>query len=194
MTQGNKQKYVFADGRQASILDLDKGTRLMLIQPRKVYLEMPFPPHGMMSSNVPSVTFKKTGSVEKIAGYSCDDYLGTGTLPGGSIKVETCVSTTAPGAAGFTQFQKTMAEKVKGTPMAMMAATPPGIPLKLNTTLTPTGPSERPPVTAKITVTKVTKQSMPMMMGHMPPPGMPGHAAPGAAAPSPGAAPSKVPE
>jgi hypothetical protein len=210
MVQGNKQKYVLGDGKQSSITDLDKGTRVVVLESRKSYMEMPFPPQGMHDSNPPSVTFKKIGSQQSIAGYSCDDYVGTGSVPGGDMKVEGCFSTTAPGAANFTDFQRMMAEKVKGTPLAIMSQTPPGIPLKVDTTLTPKIPG-RPPMTAKMTVTKVaeenlsadafeapkgyTKQTMPMMMGHMPPPGMmggrPQSGGPGS---SPATAPSKVPE
>lgn len=208
MVQGNKQKYILGGGKQSSITNLDTGTRMMILEPRKAYMEMPFPPKGMQSGSAPSVTFKKTGGHQTIAGYTCDDYVGTGSVPGGDMKVQGCFSTTAPGAKNFTEFQNTMAEKVKGTPLDLMSHTPPGIPLKVDTTLTPTG-AGRAPMTARMTVTKVTeenlpastfeppkgytKQEMPMMTGHMPPPGMAGHPAPGAAT-NPGAPPSKVPE
>jgi len=219
MVQGNKQKYVVGDGNQSSITDLDQGTRMMVSNARKMYVEMPFPPKGMMmppNSNRSPLAFKKTGAHEKIAGYACDDYSGTGSLGENEMTVTGCFSTSAPGAANFTAFQKTMTAKVKGTPMALMSDTPSGIPLKIDTSLKQKS-GARPPVVTHMTVTKVTeqdlpadtftppkdytKQQMPMMgmtgpgMGGRPMgPGMMGKPVPGASPASPAAAPNKVPE
>jgi hypothetical protein len=216
MVQGNKQKYVIGDGQQASITDLDQGSRMMVSNARKMYVEMPFPPKGMPmppGGNKSALSFKKTGAHEKIAGYTCDDYTGTGSLGDNQMTVNGCFSTTAPGAANFTAFQKTMTAKVKGTPMALMSDTPAGIPLKIDTSLKQkTG--GRAPITTHMTVTKVTeqdlsagtfqapkdytKQQMPMMGmpggAGMRGPGMMGKPVGGAPPAAPAPAPSKVPE
>lgn len=205
MVQGNKQKYVIGD-KQSSITDLDNGKRIMILPSRKVYIEMPFPPQGMPpSSKAPGLSFKKTGTQEKLIGYQCDDYLGTGTLGGADLTVNGCFSTTAPGAESFTAFQRTMEEKVKGTPLALMSDAPAGIPLKVETTLK-FKVGNRPPTKTQMTVASIstkdlpadtfeapkdyTRQQMPMGggMGAHPMP------APGSAPANSGGAPNKVPE
>jgi hypothetical protein len=45
-----------------------------------------------------------------------------------------CFSDSAPGATEYTNFQRKMAEKVKGTPMANMGQIPQGVPLRLTVT------------------------------------------------------------
>jgi hypothetical protein len=225
MVQGNKQKSVIDDGKQSLVTNLDQGTRLMIYDSRKTYIEMPFPPKGMATApNQSGLAFKKTGTHQKISGFDCDDYTGTGTVSGSELTVNGCFSKTAPGAANFTTFQKTMSEKVKGTAMALMSAAPEGIPLKIDTTMKMPGMPQmanRPPMATHMTVSKVTekelaadifeapkgytKQQMPMMgaMGHAPMAMGPGGTVkppkpvtpPNAAgAASPAAAPNKVPE
>jgi hypothetical protein len=208
MVQGNKQKYVIGDGKQASITDLDAGTRAMISNARKMYVVMPFPPKGMqMPANAGKspLAFSKTGGHETIAGYSCDDYTGTGSMGQNEMTVTGCFSTSAPGAANFTAFQKTMSQKVQGTPMALMSDTPAGIPLKIDTSLKQkTG--GRQPIVTHMTVTKVTEQDLPAdtfvppkdytkqqmpMMGMMAP-GMMGKPPAGAPAANPPTAPNKV--
>jgi Domain of unknown function (DUF4412) len=209
MVQGNKQKYVIGDGQQSSITDLDLGTRMMVSNARKMYIEMPFPPQGMKmprEGEKAALSFKPTGGHEKIAGYACDDYTGTGSLGENEITVKGCFSTSAPGAANFTTFQKTMTEKVKGTPMALMSDTPSGIPLKIDTSLKQkTG--GRAPIETHMMVSKVTEQDLPagtfeapkgytkqqMPVMGMGGPGMRGKSAGGAPS-APASAPSKVPE
>jgi hypothetical protein len=180
MVQGNKQKSIIDDGKQTLITNLDQGTRMMVNDARKMYVEMPFPPQNMpkpTSANTSGLTFKKTGSTQTLAGYSCDDYSGTGTMGGNEITVNGCFSMSAPGAADFTGFQKAMTEKVKGTPMALMSDAPPGVPLKIDTTMKVThmmmpgmSPQQaeemnkrlaaRPPIVTHMTVSKVTAQEL----------------------------------
>ncbi|MGH7838824.1 MAG: DUF4412 domain-containing protein, partial [Candidatus Binataceae bacterium] len=138
MVQGNKQKSVIDDGKQSLITDLDQGTRMMISDARKMYVEMPFPPKGMpktSAANPSALSFKKTGATQTIASYSCDEYTGAGTMSGNAMTVTGCFSTSAPGADAFTNFQKAMTDKVKGTPMALMSDAPPGVPLKIDTTM-----------------------------------------------------------
>ncbi|HVN88522.1 MAG TPA: DUF4412 domain-containing protein [Candidatus Binataceae bacterium] len=162
--QGNKQKSVIDDGQQWLITDLDAGTRTVVYTARKSYMDMPFPPKGMPNSpNQTGLTFKKTGAHEKLIGYECDDYTGTGKLPSGDITVNGCFSTSAPGASNFTTFQKTMSDKVKGTPMALMSTAPEGIPLKIETTMKMSAMPQmanRPPIVTKMTVSKVTEENL----------------------------------
>jgi hypothetical protein len=47
-----------------------------------------------------------------------------------------CFSDSAPGASDYNDFQRKMADKVKGTPMANMGQLPPGVPLTLSITTT----------------------------------------------------------
>ena len=187
MVQGNKQKSVIDDGKQSLVTNLDQGTRMMIRDASKSYIEMPFPPKGMPNMpNQAGLTFKKAGTHQKVSGYECDDYVGTGTVSGSELTINGCFSTSAPGAANFTAFQKTMSDKVKGTPMALMSAAPEGIPLKIDTTMKMAGTAQmanRPPMVTHMTVSRVTekelaadtfeapkgytKQQMPMMGGMM---------------------------
>ena len=179
MVQGNKQKSVLDGGKQAMIMNLDDGTQTIIYGERKVYMVMPYPPKGMpmMQGAKNGLNFKKTGESHKVAGYSCDEYLGTGAMGANQITVRGCFSTTAPGSDQFTAFQKTMFDKVKGTPMAMMAAAPPGIPLRIDTSvkvtsmnvpgMTPQQSAQlnqrlanRPPIVTHMTVTKITEQQL----------------------------------
>lgn len=223
MVQGNKQKSVIDEGQQSLITDLDAGTRSMIYSARKTYMEMPFPPKGMPTTpNQTGLTFKKTGTHQKLVGYDCDDYTGSGKIASGEITVNGCFSSAAPGAQNFTTFQKTMADKVKGTPMALMSAAPEGIPLKIETTMKMNAipqMANHPPMVTKMTVLKITekdlpadefappkdysKQQSPMMgMGHGPmmggsngmKPGTPPQMGAPMMKASPAAAPTKVPE
>jgi hypothetical protein len=218
MIQDKKHKSVIDDGKQTMIINLDNGTRTMFNEARKTYFQMPFPPSNMPMANadISPLSFKKTGNHEKIAGYDCDDYTGSGKMGMNEMMVSGCFSPSAPGVADFASFQKAMSEKVKGTPMAMMSDTPPGVPLKIDTTVKPVTPAgtdknkpmmTRPPMVTHMVVSKVTakdlppdtfqppkdytKQEMPMMGGMGP--GMMGKPAapPGANSSAPD---KKVPE
>ncbi len=179
MVQGNKQKSIIDDGKQSLVTNLDNGTRMMISSERKMYVEMPFPSKGMpvMQDAGKGLDFKKTGEHHTIAGYPCDDYLGTGTMGGNQMTVRGCFSTAAPGAAEFNAFQKAMAAKVKGTPMAMMASAPAGVPLQIDTSMkvthmmvpgmTPQQAEEfnkrlanRPPVVTHMTVSKISTRQL----------------------------------
>lgn len=179
MIEGNKQKSVSETGQQM-ITDLDAGTIMMLNPAHKSYVQMPFPPPsipGMTGNNTP-LTFKKTGVNKKIAGYSCDEYTGSGNMGGNEYTVKGCFSKSAPGSSDFSAFQKTMALKVKGTPMATMADVPQGVPLELDSTTKVThvpsmanmSPDQaaklkqmlanRPPIVTHTTVTKVSSENL----------------------------------
>jgi hypothetical protein len=182
MIQGNKQKSVMEGGTESVVTDLDTGTMTMMSAPRKAYVQVPFPPQGsmatMMQANTAStLKFKKTGSHQKVAGYTCDDYIGSGNMGGNELTVNGCFSTSAPGASDFTAFQKTMAAKVKGTSMGMMGQVPDGVPLKIDSTTKVTHISmpgmspeqtakiskmlaNRPPTVTHMTVMKITTQKL----------------------------------
>jgi hypothetical protein len=180
MVQGNKQKSVIDDGKQSLITDLDQGTRMMISDARKMYVEMPFPPKGTPPApgGSSALVFKKTGGTQTLIGYPCDEYTGTGTMGGNEMTVTGCFSTSAPGAADFTSFQRAMTDKVKGTPLALMSDAPAGVPLKIDTTLKMThmampgmSPQQaeemskrlagRPPIVTHMTVTKISAQDLP---------------------------------
>lgn len=180
MIEGNKQKMVM--DRETVVTDLDKGVMYMLDPQHKTYLELPFPPHGRMAAmmagaGASTLNFKKTGSRATVAGYSCDEYNGTGNMMGNQYTVKGCFSTKAPGSADFTAFQRKMEVKVKGTPMEMTGSIPDGVPLKLDsrTKLTHVSvpgmsPEQaaklnqmlagRPPVVTETTVTKIASRSL----------------------------------
>jgi len=180
MIQGHKERLV--SGMRAVIVDLDKSTIDVLDPSKKSYLEMPFPPKGMMAQSIggPAMRvsdFTKAGNSRTVAGFSCDDYKGSGQLPMGKFNTTYCVSTKAPGAAEFTEFQKTMVAKLKAEQPTIAGKMPDGIPLAEDTTtqmvFTNFGNmppamveklkaqlANRPPIVTKSEVTKVEEKSI----------------------------------
>jgi hypothetical protein len=141
MIEGDKQKSVIGNGERSVITDLGKGTMMMVDGQHKIYVEFPFPPKGgdtaaMSGAVAPTISFKKTGGHDKLIGYSCDEYSGAGTVGGNSVNMSGCFSDSAPGASDYSNFQRQMADKVKGTTMANMGQIPPGVPLRLRITTT----------------------------------------------------------
>jgi Domain of unknown function (DUF4412) len=134
MVQGNKQKVV--TGKNEVILDLDKGMMYIVDTPRKDYLEIPFPPRGALGAAMlhnTGLKFTNSGKSSKIAGYSCEDYTGSGKTMFGDYTVTECVAKHAPGAAEFFKFQKLMASKLKSTGAAPSGDVPDGIPMSSET-------------------------------------------------------------
>ena len=141
MIEGDKQKSIIDNGNRTVITDLGKGTMTMVDGTRKSYVEFPFPPKGgsmaaMQGGVTPTINFKKTGGHDKIIGYSCDVYSGSGAVGGNSVSMSGCFSDSAPGATDYSNFQRKMADKVKGTSMANMGQIPQGMPLTLTITTT----------------------------------------------------------
>jgi len=176
MIEGNKQKTQV--GENSMVLDLDKGTRTIMNSGKRTFVEMPFPPNTPMKLEMTPMKFKKTGTRETVAGYSCDEYTGAASMGGNQSTLKACFSTRAPGAGDFTTFNKAMAQKVKGTAMAMMGEMPDGAPLKLESTtkithismpgMTPDQTAKitemlakRPPTVTHMTITKIAVQSLP---------------------------------
>jgi Domain of unknown function (DUF4412) len=178
MVQGNKQKTVTA--RSQVVIDLDKGSMYVINPAEKAYVEMPFPPTGkmgkLMAQRMAAMDFQKTGKHATVAGYPCDEYTGGGDMGNGTYKVVGCFSSSAPGAADFTAFQKGMAAKLKGDSTAKDNI-PGGLPLEVTSTTKMTSfnmpgisseqaakikdmLAKRPPVTNKTVVTKVTVQEI----------------------------------
>ncbi|HEX3408772.1 MAG TPA: DUF4412 domain-containing protein [Candidatus Binataceae bacterium] len=219
MIQGNKQKMVTE--RAQVVTDLDTGKMFLMNPEKKQYVEVPFPPSGamaqMMNQKMSTLSFKKTGASKTINGYACEEYTGAGSMMGNDYKVSGCFSTKAPGATDFDTFQKTMANKVKGTAMAMQGEVPDGVPIELDSTTKMTNFSmpgmspdqasklkqmfaNRPPVVSKTTVTQIASKDLPGDTFAVPagfskqqmPSGPMGGPAPGGPPPPPAA--SKVPQ
>jgi hypothetical protein len=172
MIEGDKQKSIIGNGERSIITDLGKGTMTVVNGIRKTYVEFPFPPKGKAAAAMaggvsPTISFKKTGGHDKIIGYSCDKYSGVGTVSGNSISLSGCFSDSAPGAADYSNFQREMADKVKGTAMANMGQIPPGVPLRLTVTTAMGGApvtemsTDREVVTST-TVSRIRTKSLPL--------------------------------
>jgi Domain of unknown function (DUF4412) len=134
MVQGNKQKVV--TGNNQVILDLDKGTMYVVDVPQKNYLEIPFPPRGAIAAAMlrnTGLSFKKVGKSQKVAGYSCEEYTGSGKTMFGEYHVTECVARSAPGAKEFYAFQKLMASRLKSSGAAPSGDIPDGIPMSSET-------------------------------------------------------------
>ncbi|HZO80570.1 MAG TPA: DUF4412 domain-containing protein [Candidatus Binataceae bacterium] len=139
MVQGHKEKLV--SERNSVVIDLDKGTMILIDPGQKVFAEMPFPPHTMMAANTSSelnLNFKKTGKQSKVIGYSCSEYAGAGKTMIAAVTTTACFSNSAPGAAEFSEFTKAMAKRLQAA-KAMAGAMPDGIPLTMVSTRTMSG-------------------------------------------------------
>ena len=133
LLQGHKEKMV--SDRNTFVIDLDKGTMMLIDPNQKAYAEMPFPPHGMSSApgQQLDLNFKKTGKSSKILDYGCDEYTGAGQTTMATVSTSGCFSTGAPGAAEFTEFTKAMGLKLNSA-NAMAGKMPAGIPLTMDST------------------------------------------------------------
>ncbi len=133
LVQGNKEKVV--SGRNMFVIDLDRGTMMLIDPNRKAYAEMPFPPHQMLMNpgQQLDLNFKKTGKASKVLGYACEEYRGGGKTAMAEVSTSGCFSTSAPGAAEFSKFTKTMGLKLKSA-KAMAGTMPNGIPLTMDST------------------------------------------------------------
>ncbi len=91
----------------AVVDDLDKRARITIDYRRKLYyVENPFPEEVGDQVNPRNVDdFKPTGKVRKIAGYSCEEYIGTGdSARWGRVTEVFCVSKDAPGLREYAEF------------------------------------------------------------------------------------------
>jgi hypothetical protein len=135
MVQGHKEKMI--SERNVFVIDLDKGIMMLVDPSQKAYAEMPFPPHGM--SNSPGqqldLNFQKTGKSSKVLDYHCEEYSGAGKTAMAAVSTSGCFSTSAPGAAEFTEFTQAMGMKLKSA-RAMAGKMPSGVPLTMDSTRT----------------------------------------------------------
>ncbi len=180
MVQGHKQK--ISDEQRTIVIDLDADKQLVMLPSAKTYFENPFGMRGRTGSMMApraagTMEFKKTGKARTVAGYKCYDYEATGQSMTGEYTTTECVSDTAPGAAEFAAFQKTMLEKLKGRVPEMKGLPPGAIPLASDSTIKVErhmmpgtgqkqggGPGqatqERPPLVIHTVVTKIEKQNL----------------------------------
>jgi hypothetical protein len=156
MLQGNKQKVISPGGE--TITDLDAG-KMYLINPKaKAFAEIVVPPQGVFSHIVArdgvSIDYKKSGGTHKVAGYDCQDYAGSTRFGHNTIGGTECVASDAAGAKEYVEFRKTLAKKLKGTPLASKGEIPDGIPVSSTITTAlipfPIPPGFSPEQAAKI--------------------------------------------
>jgi len=135
MVQGHKEKMI--SERNMFVIDLDKGTMMLIDPKQKVYAEMPFPPQGMSNGagKQLDLNFQKTGKKSKVLDYRCEEYRGAGKTMMAAVSTSGCFSTSAPGAAEFTEFTQAMGTKLKNA-QAMGGKMPSGIPLTMDSTRT----------------------------------------------------------
>jgi len=135
--QGAKEKLSGED--RDMVIDLDKGVLYMIIPSHKVYMELPFPPPGMMSrmASGPALAvgdFKSTGKSQTVAGFKCDEYTGTGKSMMGEFTTNSCFSKSAPSASDYSNFMKKMMAKLKDASQTVPSSFPDGVLLSQTTT------------------------------------------------------------
>jgi hypothetical protein len=148
MIDGNRLKLVSPQG--GTIMDLDKGTFVILDAKNQTATEMPI---GNIPSPMASTftgRFEPTGNHKTIAGYACDEYRHEFKSAAGEVTSLSCISKQAPGAAEAAAFYKNMAAKLGGQDASQA---PEGIPLSEEATIKPSAmplPGLPPEVAKKI--------------------------------------------
>ncbi len=155
MIQGHKQRVITGDNEEI-ITDLDAGTMYIIKPKLKGYFKAQFPPVGALVTKFmwrgSSIELKKTGATHEAAGYACNDYAGSTAFARHVLNLTKCVASAAPGAKEYVEFQKAMADKLKGTRLATKSEVPDGIPVSSNLIITQahwTPPRAFPPAQAK---------------------------------------------
>jgi hypothetical protein len=137
MVQGHKEKII--DNNLQIVVDLDAGKTLAINTKNKKYGEDQFPPAGLLAMELNTRGFwigvKKTPEVHKQLGYTCNNYIGSSTISHTDVGIIECVASAAPGAKEFTEFQRLMAQKVKGTPFELKGEVADGIPVSAITNM-----------------------------------------------------------
>jgi hypothetical protein len=101
----------------AIVYDLDHRVRTQIDYRRKVYyIEKPYPPEVGDEVNARYVgNFKPTGKFRKIAGYSCEEYVGTGDSAHWGHQTDVhCVSKDAPGLREYTEYMNLLNRLYEG--------------------------------------------------------------------------------
>ena len=155
MIQGHKRKVISGDEEEL-ITDLDAGAIYIIKPKNKQYYEGKFPPTGAYTMKLfwdgTFVGVDKASGTDKVAGYACQNYTGSVTAARHILTMTKCVASDAPGAKEYVEFQKAMADKLKGTRLAPKGETPDGIPVSSIRTIAPvpyTPPPSLPPAAAK---------------------------------------------
>jgi len=109
LSNSGQQFQPISQATYATVDDLDKGVRTNIIYWHKKYsVEKPFPTRvdGSAAGNPVGVgELKPTGRLRKVAGYSCEDYMGTGeSAHWGPLTEVDCVSHDAPDVQEYNQF------------------------------------------------------------------------------------------
>ncbi len=146
MIQGHKR--IVITGDKEVITDLDAGKMYLISTKDKQFRQISIPPANapekMWFEQEISVAFKNTGWHQQAAGHDCQLYGGTTPVLQGVFRATECVASGAPGAKEYVEFQKALAAKLKGTPMAIKGEIPDGIPL-ISTTIRTVNPFRPPP-------------------------------------------------
>jgi hypothetical protein len=156
IVQGHKQKVITPD--TVTITDLDAG-KIYILKPQfKEVYKVGFPPTGVFAMRMvmegSDVEMKNTGHTSKVAGYACNNYLGTMNLPQHKLDMAKCVASDAPGAKEFMAYQEEQAKKLKGKHLVPEGEIPDGIPVSTTSIMSqlPWVPSPKipPDVAAKM--------------------------------------------
>ncbi|HEV3110162.1 MAG TPA: hypothetical protein VGY99_06685 [Candidatus Binataceae bacterium] len=130
--QGNKQK-VDTDGLQ-TITDLDKRLVYVVDKTHKDYVELPLASMSdALADGVPggaAIVLKRTGSTQRVAAHSCDEYRGRTANDQLQITVSACVSMSAPGASEIARFDRRMISRIQGLKSATSSEESAGVVLQ----------------------------------------------------------------
>lgn len=131
MLQGNKEKVVTPD--RVIITDLDAGKMYVLAPALKRAAQIALPPTGRIATILARlgmfVGYQKSSGGGKVAGYECQNYAGGETTGRTKLEATQCVASAAAGAAEYVAFRKGLADKLKGSTLAIKGDIPDGIPV-----------------------------------------------------------------
>ena len=133
MIQGHQER--IESGQQATLIDVARGTIVVLNAATKTYTESVLKsPTSMTTVPQPSrPRFEPTGDKRTIAGYECQVFKTSSTSPHGDQTITGCFSSAVPGWTEYRELNAMLTRKTAGD--AAVAELPPGLPLSVETSL-----------------------------------------------------------
>lgn len=133
MIQGHQER--IESGQQATLIDADRGTIVVLNAATKTYTEsvLNSPAAAAKVPQPSGPRFEATGDQRTIAGYECQVFKTSKTSVQGDQTVTGCFSSTVPGWKEYRDLNALLARKAGGD--TAVAQLPPGLPLSMETSL-----------------------------------------------------------
>jgi hypothetical protein len=133
MIQGHRER--IESGSEATIIDLDHGTIVVLHGATRTYIESVLRPAAAITkASAPlQPRFNPTGAEQVIAGYSCEVFAASARTSQGEQTIKGCFSSSAPGWLQYRKLNERLGRRSGNNSGAIEL--PPGLPLSVVTSL-----------------------------------------------------------